>query len=216
MVGGAKRREHVWRADGGLLQDLRSLAGRPAKILNSELLAIRRLQNCAPGFVLVAMLRARLGVRRRPHRGVETGASTSIVGNRGNAAWFFRHRVGTGAPFRSARPGAIRSKPVKKDPRARATTVSVTIKRGSHDTDSKPAVAGNDRSGDPVSAPACSPQRSKELQALFARRGKPKLLLAAGAQTKVTYNNIFYVPLTCALVGKADVSVRGRLIGFGP
>jgi hypothetical protein len=122
MVGDAKRREHVWRTDGSLLQDLRSLAGGPAKILNSELLAIRRLQGCAPGFVLLATLRARLafsfasrgevGVRRRPHRGVETNASASIVGNRRNAAWFFRHRGGTGATFRSTRPEATRSKPV--------------------------------------------------------------------------------------------------------
>jgi hypothetical protein len=128
MVGGAKRREHVGRAHRSLLQDLRSLAGRPAKILNSELLAIRRLKDCAPGFVLVAMLRARLawprsdrlasgrdvGVRRRPHRRVEFNASASIVGSRRNAAWSFRHRVGAGAPARSKRVGAIRSRPVKE------------------------------------------------------------------------------------------------------
>ena len=128
MVGGAKRREHVWRADGNLLQDLRSLAGWPAKILNSELLAIRRLRDCAPGFVLLAMLRARLallpsnsfagrgevGVHRRPHCGVETNASASIVGNLRDAAWFFRRRVGTSTPFRQTRVGAIRSKPAKE------------------------------------------------------------------------------------------------------
>jgi hypothetical protein len=70
-------------------------------------------------------------------------------------------------------------------------TVSVTIKRGSQNTDPKPAIASNERSGDPVSAPACSPQRSKELQALFAHGGKPKLLLAAGAQAKLHTTTYF-------------------------
>lgn len=128
MVGGAKRREHVGRAHGSLLQDLRSLAGGPAKILNSELLAIRRLNDCAPGFVLVAMLRARLawlrsdslasgrdvGVRRRTQRRVEFNASASNIGNPRNAARSSPRRVGASTPARSRRVGAIRSRPVKE------------------------------------------------------------------------------------------------------
>jgi hypothetical protein len=126
VVSSAKRREHVWRVDGDLLQNLRSLAGWPAKILNSELLAIRCLRDYALGFVLLAMLRGRLAlppsdgfampgevsVHGRQNRGVEANALTSIGGNRQNA-WFFRRRVGTRIPFPSALIGAIRSKPVK-------------------------------------------------------------------------------------------------------
>jgi hypothetical protein len=84
MVGSAKSREDVWRADRHFLQDLRSLAGWPAKILNPELPAIRRLQDDGFGFVLLAMSRGRLALRprhgfasrgdvgfhRRPYRGV--------------------------------------------------------------------------------------------------------------------------------------------------
>src|SRR5271166_529334 len=109
VVGSAKRREHVWRADGNLLQYLRSLAGWPAKILNSELPAIRYLRDYALRFVLFAVLRGRLalppsggfamsgeiGVFGRPVRGVAANALASIGGNRQNAAWYFRHRVGT-------------------------------------------------------------------------------------------------------------------------
>ena len=112
--------------DGDLLQNLRSLAGWPAKILNSELLVIRYLRDYALGFVSLAMLRGRLAlppsdgfampgevsVHGRQNRGVEANALTSIGGNRQNA-WFFRRRVGTRIPFPSALIGAIRSKPVK-------------------------------------------------------------------------------------------------------
>jgi hypothetical protein len=128
VVSSAKRREHVWRADGNLLQDFRSLAGWPAKILNSELVAIRYLRDYARWFVLVAVLRGRLalppsgdfavleeiGVDGRPNRGVKASGLASTGGNRQNAAWFFRRRVGTNIPFLSALLGAIRSKPVKK------------------------------------------------------------------------------------------------------
>jgi hypothetical protein len=99
------------------------------------------------------------------------GPASTAVGAAASRPTLRRGLSATGGTpaLRSARRDLERSarSRSKKRPKARAMTVSVTIKRGSQDTDPKPAVARHERSGDPASAPACSPQRPKELQALL-------------------------------------------------
>jgi hypothetical protein len=221
VVSSAKRREHVWRANGNLLQDLRSLPGWPAKILNSELLVIRYLRDYALGFVLLAVLRVRLALPPRgdfamsgeidvdghPNPGVEACA----LANRQNAAWFFRRRVGTSVPFPSALLGAIRSKPVKDSSEGASDDGKgyYQARLPRHRPETESSVARNEVCGDPVRA-ARHARSSGHRTGERCFRVEANRDYAVGAG-KVTYDDLFYVALTCAPVGNVGVTVAADL-----
>jgi hypothetical protein len=217
MVGGAKRREHVWRADGSLFQDLRSLAGGPAKILNSELLAIRRLKDCAPGFVLVAMLRARfalrqsdrfatrgdVGAHRGPYRGVESNTFAGIVPNRRTSALIRPTRVEALRAMTAKEKSEGAGDHGKRDDQARLPKTP---------TRNRPLRA---MSVQPIQSarPHARPNGGRNRKRCLHRGETASRRRRAG---KFTYSNIFYIALTCGRVSNVEVSVRGRLVGFGP